>query len=407
MMAQQASPQAAHRPQAAADAQPASVGARRPVPAELGVLLTPRDLGGHEGALLGWLADAVRLHGLRPRIIATTEALAAACRAAGLGDWLDPDSVGLARRLDLLALLRRWPADQPLLLAPGVLHVEAWLLAAAVARRLEVWVYVPMAFSAARMGYRHAAMRDRLLAPWLRRVRLWITVDARQCRWLHRHWQLPAPVLVLPNLPRLAPQLAPRCEPAADDRLRVAWVGRFDPWQKGLDWLAALLRDDAWWHQHFRWHLQGRGPGELALQTLASTLGPQHLVVHPHAPIQQALAGNDVLLLPSRYEGVPLVALEATALGWPVVASRQSGLGSLLPAASLFDFGDAEDLARALATMRTASAREQAVAHAQRRLARLHGAQRYRPALQTLVQHLRFGRHRMPGAGRPAMPWTP
>lgn len=373
-------------------------------PAELGVLLPPRALGGHEAALLGWLADAVRLHGLRPHIVAPDAGLADACRAAGLGDWLAPGLPGTRPRAALLQVLRRWPAGVPVLLAPGVLHSQAWLLAAAVALGLQVWVYVPMAYSARRMGYRHAALRDHLLAPWLRQVRLWITVDHRQCRWLHRHWGLPAPVLVLPNLPRLALQPAPSLQRAADARLRVAWVGRFDPWQKGLDWLASLLQDAPHWHQHYRWRFQGRGPGELALQALASSLGPQHVQVHPHAPIQQALADSDVLLLPSRYEGLPLVALEATALGWPVVASRQAGLAALLPPDALFDFGDPAGLDRALSRMRCPAARAQAVAHAQGRLARQHAPQCYRPALQALVHHLRAGRHQppvaVPGASR-------
>jgi hypothetical protein len=90
---------------------------------------------------------------------------------------------------------------------------------------------------------------------------------------------------------------------------------------------------------------------------------------------------------------MPLVALEATALGWPVVASRQAGLATLLPPSALFDFGDAHGLHKALTSMHTPAARAQAVAHAQDRLARQHTPQQYRPALASLVHHLRRGRH--------------
>lgn len=363
-------------------------------PDELCLLLTPRAIGGHEGALLGWLVDAVQLHGLGLRIAAPTPALADAVTAAGLGDRLWPDLPARSPRRALLQALARWPVGRPLLLAPGVLHADAWLLAAALALGHRVWVYVPMAFSAAQMGYRHAALRDAALAPWLRRVALWITLDMRQCQWLHRHWGVPAPVQLLPNLPRgqgALPATVPARVPAADGRLRVAFVGRFDAWQKGLDWLAAVLQADPGWQLDHRWHFQGRGDDEPLLQALASALGPQHALVHPHAPIAQALAGNDVLLLPSRYEGLPLVALEATQLGWPVVATHQSGLAQLLPTTSLFEMGDAHGLRRALALQRDPLHRRQAVAHAQARLARLHSPQRLRPALASLVQHLRNG----------------
>lgn len=369
-------------------------------PDELCLLLTPRAIGGHEGALLGWLVDAVQWHGLGLRIAAPVPALADAVTAAGLGDRLWPGLPAQAPRRALLQVLARWPRGRPLLLAPGVLHADAWLLVAALALGHTVWVYVPMAFSAAEMGYRHAALRDAALAPWLRRVQLWITPDMRQCAWLHQHWGLPAPVQLLPNLPRLQamPAAAPTRVPAADDRLRVAFVGRFDAWQKGLDWLADLLLSDPGWQRGHRWHFQGRGDGEALLQTLASALGPQHVQVHPHAPIGQALAASDVLLLPSRYEGLPLVALEATQLGWPVVATHQSGLDRLLPPASLFEMGDADGLCRALTLQRDPVHRRLAVAHAQARLVRLHSPQRLRPALASLVQHLRGGGQ--PGVAR-------
>ena len=357
--------------------------------AELCVLLTPRELGGHEAALLGWLGDAARTAGLRAALVAPTALLRQACQAAGLGDSLLPLSDRTWPRAQVLAALQRWPRGTPVLLAPGVLHVAAWLLAAAVALGHRVWVYVPMCFSAARMGFRGAALRDAALAPWLRGVERWITVQPQQARLLTDRWGLSAPVHVLPNRARL-PVSGPQApSPAADGRLRLAWVGRFDPWQKGLDWLTQTLATDTAFSRGVHWRFQGRGDFAGVLHRLQQKLGPDCMQVHAHAPIDEALAQSDALLLCSRFEGLPLVALEATARGWPVLASVESGLSDLLPPSSQFHFGDAAGLRRAVALFADPAQRHRAVDHARERLAHSQAALPYADALNELTAALR------------------
>ncbi len=356
---------------------------------DLCVLLTAHEVGGHEVALFGWLADAVRELGLRPRILAPAPTLATACRQAGLGPWLD--SAASSGRAGALRAVLAWPVGKPLLLAPGVLHVQAWLLAAALARGHRVWVYVPMTYSAVHMGYRWGRLRDRLLAPCVRRVEGWITLDRHQAGWLQGHWRVAAPVHALPNQARCAGPVPPWPPAPADGRLRVAYVGRFEPWQKGLAGLMHTLRRRPSWAAAVHWRFQGRGPAHGALQGLAQTLGAEQVAVCAHAPITQALAACDVLLLVSRFEGLPLVALEATACGWPVVASRECGLQELLGEQALFDFGDAAGLQRALERMRDPAQRHAAAAHARGRLDALCAPERYSATLRSLVQAWRPG----------------
>lgn len=357
---------------------------------ELGVLLTPREIGGHEAALFGWLADAVREDGLQLALFAPTRALCDDARRVGLRParvtW--PPSAA-AWRAAALRLLWRWPAERPLLLAPGVLHATAWLLAAALLLRRRVWVHVPTAFTAARMGYRGAALRDALLAPWLRRVERWILIDEPQVVALRQAWGISAPIHCLPNLARLPAPTAPAHENPAAVGLRVAYVGRFEPHSKGLDWLAETLRRRPPWVLRYHFRFQGRGPAEWLLRELASALGPQQMSLHPHAPVDEALRASDVLLLTSRYEGVPLVALEATLRGKPVVATIETGLARLLPPSSVFSFGDERGLRQALDSLRDPAARQRAVLHARRRQAQLWPPGRYPEARREIVQALR------------------
>ena len=71
----------------------------------------------------------------------------------------------------------------------------------------------------------------------------------------------------------------------------------------------------------------GSGPEQAALQARAAELGLSARVRFGgfRQPLAPLLAGADACLVPSRWEGLPNVALEALACGTAVIASPQSG----------------------------------------------------------------------------------
>lgn len=100
--------------------------------------------------------------------------------------------------------------------------------------------------------------------------------------------------------------------------------------------------------QRARLLIVGEGPDLGRLRALADELGVLDKVVFAGwksnvLPFYQAC---DCLLLPSRYEGVPLVMLEAMYLNRHVIASDIDGMADMLPAQWLFPSGDAAALAR-------------------------------------------------------------
>jgi len=123
-----------------------------------------------------------------------------------------------------------------------------------------------------------------------------------------------------------APGRKPDPEP-----VQLVYAGKLSR-AKGVPWLLrALARIDtpAW-----RLHLVGGGSGEekAACLELAAALG-ERVVVHGAVP-QTALAGIvsqcHVLVLPSIFEGLPLVVLEGLAGGCRIVATRLPGVEELL-----------------------------------------------------------------------------
>lgn len=322
----------------------------------------------------GWeLADLVRTYGLP-------------CEEAGY----------VAHRSGLLRLarwhnfIRTWRIaarerrnGTPVLLAPGtvqasLLHILACRLAGAT-----LACYVPMAHDAAVQRASFPCLRDFAAARLGAMVALWITISPEQQRLLQECWKFRAPILLIPN--RLALLDRPPSTRSADCKsqeiLRVIYAGRFDANQKGLDWLAGVLASGPKWSKGMEFLFQGRGDFSARLETLAREAGADRIRVLPWGSIAEMLNQVEVLLLPSRFEGVPLVAIEAIWQGVPVVASLESGLGLFLPEACLFSFGDAEALGRALERMRSAPQRDAAVAYARARMADELGESRYEAAL--------------------------
>lgn len=135
------------------------------------------------------------------------------------------------------------------------------------------------------------------------------------------------------------------------DEPLVVCVGRLHP-QKGLDVLlgatAALRRRRV----EVRVAFVGQGPLEGRLRRQAAMLGVDGMVTFagPSANAADELAAADVVVVPSRWEGWPLVVSEALHLGRPVVASGVGGVPDMLDGAPgwLVEPGNAQRLADAL-----------------------------------------------------------
>ena len=119
--------------------------------------------------------------------------------------------------------------------------------------------------------------------------------------------------------------------------------------------------------------IAGSGPLAESLAERAAPLGPEVRFLGPRPDVPVLLAAAGVFVLPSRWEGQPLILQEALAAGCPIVASRAGGIPDLTgeDAALLVPPGDVGALAaairrvltdRALAQRLAAAARERAQA---------------------------------------------
>lgn len=123
----------------------------------------------------------------------------------------------------------------------------------------------------------------------------------------------------------------------------VLFVGRLHP-QKNLRLLQDTLDSFAPEGGQARLLLIGDGPQREELQSWANEVSGDRVRLLPWQPnVSQYMAACHVLVLPSHYEGMPNVVMEAMASGKPVVCSRVEGSDELIgdDATQLFDCDDA------------------------------------------------------------------
>ncbi|WP_169542512.1 glycosyltransferase [Sphingomonas baiyangensis] len=119
---------------------------------------------------------------------------------------------------------------------------------------------------------------------------------------------------------------AVRGAPLAPGAPAIVAAGRLMP-QKGFDVLLRAMPAVLARHRDARLAIHGEGPDRTSLEALASELGITDSVVMPgfSDTLLATIAGSDVFVSSSRYEGFSNAILEAMALGVPVAATACTG----------------------------------------------------------------------------------
>lgn len=141
-----------------------------------------------------------------------------------------------------------------------------------------------------------------------------------------RCWGVPAERVGVARMPMSIPDAGMWALPPLPP-IRVVFVGRLVP-EKGLDVLLRAMSLAVAEGLDLRLDVVGDGPDSSALRAQAAALGERvsWAGALPHAEVGAHLLAAHAVVVPSRREGLGLVALEALAHGRPVIASAVGGL---------------------------------------------------------------------------------
>ena len=141
--------------------------------------------------------------------------------------------------------------------------------------------------------------------------------------------------VVVPNGTRIHGQLGKsRC---SEDVVKFVFLARIDIIQKGLDLLFPAIKEvnkrGALEKMEFHFYGKARNPqwGRMFDEYIASSDG--NVFFHGSAigrDKELAFKNNDVFILTSRYEGMPMAVLEALSYGVPCIVTPQTNMAELI-----------------------------------------------------------------------------
>lgn len=253
--------------------------------------------------------------------------------------------------------------------APQVVHCHDWMttrsgLSAAAAAGVPAIATIHATERGRHQGYLPGSISEtvddteRFLAQHADRL---IACSRSMRREIVRQFEVPeGKVSVIPNGVDTATWQS--TGPAREDARRrwsrhgplLVFSGRLEA-EKGIFTLLDAMPHILAAHPRARLVVSGQGGQSGRFDQVTAERGLSDAVVRagwqPEADLRALIAASDIAIVPSLYEPFGLVALEAMALGAPVICARTGGLADIVTDGEtglLFSPGDSGDLARAV-----------------------------------------------------------
>lgn len=240
--------------------------------------------------------------------------------------------------------LRNWlSACRPTALLAWQGDIELSSMGLLAARHLNIpnSSYLALPHTLATMGAKLGKWRDLLHSYLLRLPEHWIVISTEMQRILRSRGGTQESAVVFNgfDLQRFAQAPTRAAARAAlhlpEQALILGMVGRIEFQQKGHDRLLKVLPDLFRFFPQLHFVVVGDGPDRSHLESEIAQRGwSERVHLLPWTRQTELIyPALDLLVLPSRFEGVPLVMLEALACGIPVCGTDRDGMREVLPEA--------------------------------------------------------------------------
>ena len=259
---------------------------------------------------------------------------------------------GLLNRIDrrgirsLEKLFKNLNADLVLCIQ-GEIEDSSQAVLAARQAGIECISYLAIPHSMKYMGAKLGSLRDRINQYLFNQPDYYIAISESMKALLVERG-VTQPITVVPN--GIVPP--PSLKPQVSSPLTLGLLGRIEFNQKQQDFMVKTFCAFPEAFSDCQLVIAGSGPDEEKLRDLVR--GKENMTLMPWQDDAESFYEQiDFLMLPSRFEGVPLVMLEALARGIPVIGSARDGMRDILPADWTFRPENENVLAETFSRVRT------------------------------------------------------
>ena len=271
------------------------------------------------------------------------------------------------RKVKQIAAAMAAYAPDVVVIAQGAIAFCSVGLLAAKKAKLPTISYIPMThperlFSASRF---RAALREPVNHFFYQQPDEYITIGPRMVDYLRQRGLRQVATVVQPAVELSDFHFIDKLEARASLGLTAgdkvfALIGRVQFWQKRQDLALEALALARQKIPNLKLLVVGDGPDLNALKALTRARGLEDAVVFAGwtEGLSAVYCAIDALVIPSRYEGLPLVLLQGMYFRLPVIASAVDGMADLLPPQWLFPTGDASAFAARLVEATSAKDQE-------------------------------------------------
>jgi len=310
--------------------------------------------------------------------------------------WLLQETRSLVSLRANLMIQSKMKELQPdlVVVAQGRIELSSLGLIAAKAAGLRMISYLPLAHPLKVAGMRlGSSLRECVDWMYYRLPDYFFTCTAATMRDIKNH-NPAAKVIVVPNgIDFSKKAVGGRAEARAalgvpEDKYLVSVVGRTKLRDKGQGHILRAFSRNFKRLSDVHLLFVGDGPdaAELARQIKKDPCR-DHVTMHPWMnDVAPVYAASDMIAMPSRFEGFPLVLLEAMYHGLPIIGSRVDAMAEVLPEDWLFEFGDDRGLVEALLRARTCSADVLSANH--QRVKSEHTVERFHSTFRAAIEQV-------------------